>query len=165
MKKKLYFLILTILLLASKINAAQYNLSICAIFKNEAPYFKEWIEFHKLQGVEHFFLYNNNSDDDYLTVLQPYINTGEVTLRQWPYEYNSELKNLEIIIRNAYADCIQTYRTMTNWLAVIDIDEFLFCPDGQDLPSFLIDYEGYGGVCVNWRLFGTSHLETIPLTS
>jgi len=163
MKRKIYFLIATIFLFASNLNAAQYNLSICAIFKNEAPYFKEWIEFHKLQGVEHFFLYNNNSEDDYLMVLQPYIDSGEVTLRQWPGEFkNNKSLDWTRIQAGAYTDCIQTSSTVTNWLAVIDIDEFLFCPDGQDLPTFLIDYEEYGGVCVNWRLFGTSHLETIP---
>ena len=38
-----------------------YKVSLCTIFKNEAPYLKEWIEFNHLIGVEHFFLYNNNS--------------------------------------------------------------------------------------------------------
>ena len=32
----------------------KYQVSICAIFKDEAPYIKEWIEFHKIVGVEHF---------------------------------------------------------------------------------------------------------------
>ena len=32
----------------------KYQVSICAIFKNEAKYLKEWIEFHKIIGVEHF---------------------------------------------------------------------------------------------------------------
>lgn len=34
-------------------------LPICAIFKEEAPYLPEWIEFHRLMGVERFFLYDN----------------------------------------------------------------------------------------------------------
>jgi len=38
-------------------------LSICAIFKDEAPYLPEWIEFHRLVGVERFFLYDNGSGD------------------------------------------------------------------------------------------------------
>ena len=62
----------------------QYELSIGAIFQNEAPYLKEWIEFHKLVGVEHFYLFNNCSTDDYLAILQPYIESGEVDLFQWP---------------------------------------------------------------------------------
>ena len=37
----------------------KYNVAICAIFKNEEPYIKEWIEFHKIVGVDHFYLYNN----------------------------------------------------------------------------------------------------------
>jgi hypothetical protein len=32
------------------------NLAITAIFQNEAPYLKEWIEFHLLMGAEHFYL-------------------------------------------------------------------------------------------------------------
>lgn len=39
-------------------------LSIGAIFKDEAPYLAEWIEFHRLVGVEHFFLYDNLSTDE-----------------------------------------------------------------------------------------------------
>ena len=42
----------------------KYKVSICAIFKNEAKYLREWIEFHKIVGVEHFYLYNNFSTDD-----------------------------------------------------------------------------------------------------
>ena len=34
----------------------QYKVSIGAIFKNEALYLKEWIEFHRIVGVEHFYL-------------------------------------------------------------------------------------------------------------
>lgn len=36
-------------------------LSICAIFKDEAPYLPEWIEFHRSVGVERFFLYDNSA--------------------------------------------------------------------------------------------------------
>src|ERR1700733_4250019 len=67
----------------------KYQLAICAIFRDEAPYLKEWIEFHKLVGVEHFYLYNNCSEDDYSAVLQTYIDQEEVELIQWPYLANS----------------------------------------------------------------------------
>ena len=44
-----------------------YDLSVCAIFKDEASYLKEWIEYHKLVGVQHFYLYENeNESDDFL---------------------------------------------------------------------------------------------------
>ena len=31
-----------------------YEFAICTIFKNNASYLKEWIEFHRMMGVEHF---------------------------------------------------------------------------------------------------------------
>ena len=73
-----YILYLSIFFLPTVIHATEteYLLSICAIFKNEGHYLKEWIEFHKLQGVEHFFLYNNNSTDDYEQVLYQSLNEG-----------------------------------------------------------------------------------------
>ena len=37
----------------------KYSVSIVAIAKNEGIYFKEWIEYHKLIGIEHFYIYNN----------------------------------------------------------------------------------------------------------
>ena len=45
-------------------------LSVCAIYKNEARYLAEWLEFHLLAGVEHLFLYNNDSTDDHREVLR-----------------------------------------------------------------------------------------------
>ena len=47
----------------SKFGGGKYYFSICAIFKDESLSIKEWIEYHKLIGVEHFYLYNNNSTD------------------------------------------------------------------------------------------------------
>jgi hypothetical protein len=149
-------------------NGCHYELSICSIFKNEVPYLKEWIEFHKLQGVEHFFLYNNNSSDNYLEILEPYVNLKQVTLIDWPYTYepaqnrNDRVSWVKDVQRGAYNHCIQHYGKETAWLAVIDIDEFLFCVDGVSLPIFLNKYKQYGAVCVNWLLFGTSYVKDIP---
>lgn len=49
------------------------KLAICVIVKNEAPYMKEWIDYHRLVGVEKFYVYDNESTDSLLSVLAPYI--------------------------------------------------------------------------------------------
>ncbi len=41
------------------------KISIISLFRDEAPYLKEWIEFHRLIGVDQFHLVNNNSTDNY----------------------------------------------------------------------------------------------------
>lgn len=50
-------------------------------------------------------------------------------------------------------------------MGFIDHDEFLVIrdPSAADLPSLLQRYEGkYGGIGVNWRLFGSSGQEQKP---
>lgn len=61
----------------------KYYVSICGIFKDEAFYLKEWIEYHKKAGVDHIYLYNNNSTDNYLTVIKPYLEERYIDLIDW----------------------------------------------------------------------------------
>jgi hypothetical protein len=128
-------------------------LSICAIYRNEAPYLREWIEFHRLAGVEHFYLYDNVSDDDHLEQLAPYLAEGVVTLRPWPV-FDPQVP--------AYNDCLRWHRYDSRWIAFIDIDEFLFSPGGQPLPEVLSGYEAWPGVAVAWVMFGTGGHRTQP---
>ena len=66
------------------------KLALCTIFQDEARYLREWIEFHRLQGVEHFFLYDNRSHDEPGRVLKPWLDAGVVTLRQWPLAFEDK---------------------------------------------------------------------------
>ena len=92
-----------------KPRSKKYKVAICAIFKNEANYMKEWIEFHQMMGVDHFYLYNNNSADDYFSVLSQYIEKGIVTLVEWP-EVPGQL--------TAYKNWYEKYRFETKWAQV-----------------------------------------------
>lgn len=131
-----------------KILSKKYNVAICAIFKNEAAYLKEWIEFNHIVGVEHFYLYNNNSEDDYQSVLRPFIDAGLVTLIQWPHNQ----KQME-----CYMDCIDQYAFETKWLGFIDIDEFIVPKSTDSVYEFLKPFEKKAGaVNIYWKIFGTS---------
>lgn len=141
--------------------AFQYQLSLCAIFHNEARFLKEWIEFHRLQGVEHFYLYNHQSSDNFLEVLDPYIANETVELIEWNYS-RGPLLHFNTIQCNAYNDAIKRAKHKTKWLAVIDTDEFLFSPKQPNLALFLKDYEGCAALAVNWMMFGTSNITEIP---
>ena len=91
------------------------ELTIAAIMKNEGPYLREWIEYHKLVGVEKFYLYNNGSTDDTVEILAPYVKSGLVELIDFP----GEKKQIP-----AYNDCVARHKMDTQWLALIDLDEF-----------------------------------------
>jgi hypothetical protein len=138
-----------------------FQVAIAAIFQNETPYLKEWIEYHKLIGVEHFYLYNNLSQDDHFELLAPYIARGEVELIEWPYK-TANLNIWNRIQCRAYMHAIKLACGHVKWLALIDTDEFLVPMQNENLQDFLNHYEGFGGVCANWQLFGTSLIEKIP---
>lgn len=140
----------------------RYCVSACAIFQDEAPYLKEWIEYHRLIGVEHFYLYNNNSHDHYKEVLAPYIKKGIVELIDWPSPEDKDWTPYQV---KAYNHCINISRGVTKWLAVIDLDEFIVLMDRKDLVSFLHDFDilpHVGGVWMFWLVFGTSGIKKIP---
>lgn len=129
-------------------NSKKYNVAVCAIFKDEALYLKEWIEFNHIVGVEHFYLYNNNSGDGFHTILQPYIESGLVTLNEWPQQQ----KQME-----CYKNCIARFAGETKWLGFIDIDEFVVPKYTDTIYEFLRPFEKKAGaVLVYWKLFGTS---------
>jgi hypothetical protein len=151
----LYFFqsfLVTILIFVNKIftrqkNDFKYNISICAIFKNESKFLDEWIKYHLVVGVDHFYLYNNNSNDEFLDVLQPYIDKGVVDLLDWPFNHSQ---------MQAYEDCYNKNKNYTNWLAFIDIDEFV-CPISNDnLKSWITGFKYYPGVAVYWKNFGSN---------
>ncbi len=125
----------------------KYEVSLCLIFKNEAKYLKEWLDYHILIGVDHFYLYNNNSDDGYADVLAPYIEKKIVTLVDFPFKY-AQLK--------AYNDCYEQNKKETHWLGYIDADEFVNIRDCNNIKSFLMKYGKFPAVTFNWRMFGTS---------
>ena len=125
----------------------KYTVSICGIFKNESKFLHEWIAYHLVIGVDHFYLYNNNSDDDYLKILEPYIKQGIVDLIEWPYEQGQMA---------AYEDCYKTRQDETNWLTFIDIDEFICLTKCVSLKEFLKLFINYPNVAVYWRQFGSN---------
>ena len=128
-------------------SAPTHYLAVCAIAKNEGPYFKEWIEWHKSQGVEKFYIYDNESTDNTRQILQPYIESGIVEYKFFP----GRKRQLA-----AYDDCFERHRFDARWIAVIDIDEFIVPQMDASIPAFLRRMEGYASVEINWLVYGSS---------
>lgn len=162
-------LVISSLLLSSFVNLFaiekedfKYQVSACLVFQNEAPYLKEWIEFHKLVGIEHFYFYNNLSTDNFEEVLAPYIAAGEVEIRNWNYDSHTFGGHYWNQIQlGAYNDGLRRAKGHTKWLAILDSDEYLFPVEQKSLVDFLKDFESYGVVGVNWQMFGTSGIKKL----
>jgi Glycosyltransferase family 92 len=128
-------------------------LAVQAMFLNEARYLREWIEFHRLVGVERFFLYDHESTDSGRDVLAPYVEEGIVVVHDWPVHPG---------LLEANQDCIERHRADARWIAFMDIDEFLFSPTGAPVPDVLHRFDHLAGLGIPWALFGPSGHKTRP---
>lgn len=128
-----------------------HYLTVCAIAKNEGPYFNEWIQWHVDHGVEKFYIYNNESTDNTIEVLQPYINSGLVEYR---YIIGKRRQT------EAYDDCLNRHRYHSRWIAFIDLDEFIVPITNKTIPEFLKNFESFHAVEINWLCYGSGGAKT-----
>ncbi|WP_337660200.1 glycosyltransferase family 92 protein [Anderseniella sp. Alg231-50] len=139
--------------------SAEHYLCVFAIVRNESPYIGEWIEFHRMMGVSHFFIYDNGSNDGTAEQLSPYVKEGLVTVVNWA----DFLKGWEGVAGSkgrsqklAMLHCIANFGHLAEWMAFIDADEFLFPTSAGSLTEVLHDYEDLDSLSVYWHMFGTS---------
>jgi len=153
----------SIFVLLASLYAENYNLSIASIFKDEAPFMKEWIDYHILQGVEHFYLYNNDSTDNFKSVLRPYIHARVVTLIDWS-DRKSDLHGFCFETQPAaYNDAVSRCKKTSKWLAVIDLDEFIIPICENSITEVLEKhFPKSSGICINWQCYGTSGIWEFP---
>jgi hypothetical protein len=128
-----------------------HYLSVVVIIKNEGQYIAEWLEYHLLVGVSKFYIYDNESEDNIKEILRPYIESGIVEYQYFP----GIAKQLA-----AYKDVLKKARRETYWLAVVDCDEFIVPVSTQTIPEFLKEFEGCGGIEINWLMYGSSGKKT-----
>lgn len=131
----------------------KYFASIACIIKNEGPYLKEWIEYHKLIGVEHFYVYDNESTDTTKEILKPYIDSGMVTYIYYPGRDKQDA---------AYLDACRKYGDETKWMVVIDLDEFIVLHKTRNLREFMAEFSEVSQVSLHWVIYGSSGFEKKP---
>jgi hypothetical protein len=130
-----------------------HYLGIAAIYRWEAENLREWVAFHRVVGVDRFFLYDNASEDEHLEALRPFIEDGSVTVHPWPVFPGQG---------SAYDHALVRHGGEVRWMAFLDVDEFFFSPTGRRLPEVLRDYERHPGVGVSRAWMGTSGHRTRP---
>ncbi|MBR3499599.1 MAG: glycosyltransferase family 92 protein [Selenomonadaceae bacterium] len=132
-------------------NLFLYDLAVVAIFKDEARYLKEWLDYHLLAGVEHFYLYNNDSSDDFTEVLAPYVEENLVTLIDW---------SGKLMQYPAYNDAVEKFRFECRYMMFIDIDEFIFPKSTRSITEvadeILARNPNAASLAINWQVFGSN---------
>jgi hypothetical protein len=127
----------------------KYYLSLCCIIKNER-YLEELILYYRILGVEHFYIYDNESTPSISNRLSNFYYNRICTIINYPGK---------VVQMNAYHDCLNRFGHETNWLIVCDGDEYILPKKHFSLRDFLNEYEYAQAIGINWVFFGTSFHE------
>ncbi|MBR2518667.1 MAG: glycosyltransferase family 92 protein [Selenomonadaceae bacterium] len=140
-------------------NLFLHDLAVVAILKNEGAYLKEWLDYHLLAGVDHFYLFDNDSPDNQAEVAAPYVKAGLVDY------FHAPGKMMQMV---AYNETIKNFKFHCRYMAFIDLDEFIFPKTNQSiaetLDGILSLAPNAAGVAINWQIFGSNGHETADLT-
>ncbi len=132
--------------------------------KNETPYLAEWIEFHLLQGFDHFIFYDNNSTDGLKECMAPYLEEGIIEIREYPRFLIPRARSGPKGAKNFWVMdyCIREQRKKSKWIHFHAIDEFIFCDRDETFASYLTKFEKFGGLSVEWEIINSSNHLTKP---
>ncbi|WP_444932174.1 glycosyltransferase family 2 protein [Microbulbifer sp. SSSA002] len=129
------------------------KLGIAAIFKNELDYVLEWIAYHRLIGVNDFFVADNVSDDGTSELLES-LDQLKVIKRVYFPRCGDDGPQMP-----AYNHILKRYGGSVDLLCYIDADEFIVNTNGLTLKDNLSEFKknkDAGAMALNWRNFGSS---------
>ena len=124
------------------------NIGLISVFKNEDHILEEWITHYRNQGVDHFFLVDNDSNDNYMQILRKYIDQNIVTLAVDPTPY-AQVDHL-----NKFLHECANY----NWIIVVDLDEFVYARNGYNTIKEYLSVlpKEISSVHIPWKMFGSN---------
>jgi len=159
----------------------RHRIALTAIVKDEADALLEWVAYHRLIGVEHFYLYDNGSRDGTAALLARLQAAGVATAIDWPspragvlmsfpetLDYLAGIDDARAVDwraetgvgpqLTAYNDALARFGAGTEWMLFIDADEFLALKEDASLQGFLDRFAdpAVGAVALNWRYFGSA---------
>lgn len=130
------------------------DVAICCIAKMENLYLRDFIEYHMNLGVKKFFLYDNNEENGEYPqqVIGDYIRKGMVVYKNVRGKHRCQLE--------CYTECYNEHKMEYDWIAFIDIDEYIKLYEDDTLQEFLLKNR-FKDVCalfLYWVQFGDSGL-------
>lgn len=128
-------------------SSRKYFIGALAVMHNEAAIIREWMSTHVREGIQHFYLIDHKSTDDWRSCIADYIELGLVTV------IPAVGANLDDVRAKYAAPAIAG----CEWLLVLDLDEFTHCTTDRTISAYLQAMpNSVAQIKVPWLIFGTS---------
>ena len=129
----------------------KHFLSLVCPVRDEESYLVEFINYYLIQGVDHFYFYDNDSKTRVVDVIRAYRDC--CTVLSIPGDAAQF---------RAYTHFCRHFKAESRWVAIFDIDEFVLPHRHDSFREFLLDYDHCDGIGINWVTFGDGHHKTKP---
>ena len=134
-----------------------YDIILCGVFKNESHILEEWINHYLSRGVDHIYLINDNSSDNYQDTIEKY--KDKVTL--YHNDIPHDVPNRQVSIYNKY---FLPILNTSKWAMIIDLDEFIYSPTNKSFKDILLENDNFSQLHIDWLNFGSSGYIEQPCT-
>ncbi len=101
----------------------RYDVSAYTMIRNKTYELIEWIEYHLMIGIEHFYLYDHLSSDNLEVFLRSYLERNIVTIIRWSY-YPPKGGHFNIIQSAAMNHALKNFGPFNRWMGYFDVDEY-----------------------------------------
>lgn len=142
-------------------NTKLYNLVVVTFFKNEAWNIKEFLDHYIDEGVEHFYMIDNGSTDEYMHIIINNFPVGLVTIiRDDSYEHFADGLQDHLIRKYFHSLIVHD----ANWVIVVDLDEFIYSTGiDRTISSTLEAFPlSVSRLFLFWKTFGGNHIMIHP---
>jgi hypothetical protein len=129
-----------------------FDLVVVSVFKNESWILDDWIKHYIAEGVSHFYLLDNGSEDNYTHILQAYPSE----LFTLVVDPTHDEKGMQDHLMNKHFTSL--VKEQAEWVLVVDIDEYVYATNSSkcmtevihELPPNIIR------IWLPWKYFGSN---------
>lgn len=127
---------------------------ICAILRTENRYLEEWLDYHLSLGFDHVYLCDNAESGEEIAeeVVENKVQyQDKVTIFHYYNKHGQQTK--------AYTECYKERNLDFDWMAFIDIDEFISFPDNSEhktIKEYLSTMKA-DVILLNWMVYGDNN--------
>ena len=150
------------------------NIIIQTVLKDESHILNEWIIHNILIGIQHIYIYDDqstipvnitisilpNSIKEKLTIFRIEDNIDFYDINNFKnsnfYDeslYYKYFKNKQLYFQNYF---LQNFKNVADWCLFCDVDEFIYLNNNITLNNILNDYNSYDVIFIPWLIYGSS---------
>jgi len=124
-----------------------YLCSVVTIARGENPYIREFVHYYKMIGMDHIYIYDN-SGTTHPPITEALTDKEMAFCTVIPFPGKAQQ-------RKSYVHFLDHYSMETEWVLIVDADEFLVLYKHDSIRAFIRDKcKKLFGVGINWYMFG-----------